>query len=341
MERVVLALLVVLGCKSDERDWGKVGSGSAEPSRNAAAITILRDAIDQRYSHRDRLGLDWNQLFADATPALERAPSVAAFADQLVTLLAHAKDPHIWIQAGAVQQATVQNPAGMNASLAAIKKNVAGLTPHGRCLAIGRVADTIAYVLINGLENGRCDDVAEKFAAAYPSFAGTTGMIIDLRGNQGGNEAHARAITGHFIDKPVHYENSQVRDPTVPGGWREPSPHVVEPVAGVARYPAPVVVLSGPLCMSSCEAFLLMLRGAGATLVGQRSRGASANPQPFDLGNGLVVYIPSWRATLLDGSPLEGVGVGPDVGIAHAETPDLADPTLAAGIAAIRQAQRR
>ena len=127
----------------------------------------------------------------------------------------------------------------------------------------------------------------------------------------------------------------------MPGGWRPPSRHVVDPIAGVARYPAPVVVLMGPLNVSSCEAFLLMMRGAGATLVGQKSRGSSANPQPFDLGNGLVVYIPSWRATLLDGALLEGVGITPDLDVAHAETPDLADPTLAAGIAAIKQSPRR
>jgi hypothetical protein len=339
MRGVLCALLVVSGCKTDERHWGKLEQKAAGPSKNAAAIKILRDAIDQRYSHRDRLGLDWQKLFDDATPKLENAPTVAAFANHVVTLLEHARDPHIWVQAGEVSQNTAPNPRKMNASVAAIKKNVSGLTPHGRCLAIGRVAGTIAYVLVNGLEKGRCDDVAERFAAAYPTFADSTGMIVDVRGNQGGNEAYARGIAGHFVDKPLHYETSQVRDPSAPGGWQAPQHHIVEPIEGVARYTRPVVMLIGPLCMSSCDAFALMMRGAGATLVGQTTRGASGNPQPFDLGNGLVVYIPSWRATQADGTPIEGVGVAPHVEVAHVESADLADPTLAAGIAAI--AKRR
>lgn len=69
----------------------------------------------------------------------------------------------------------------------------------------------------------------------------------------------------------------------------------------------------GPGNMSSCESFLLMMRQAGATLVGEKSYGASGNPKPHDLGNGVTVYLSSWNDMLPDGTPLEGRGVAPDV----------------------------
>jgi C-terminal processing protease CtpA/Prc len=39
----------------------------------------------------------------------------------------------------------------------------------------------------------------------------------------------------------------------------------------------------------------------------------SGNPKPHDLGNGVVVFLPSWRSLELDGSLLEGKGIRPDI----------------------------
>jgi C-terminal processing protease CtpA/Prc len=88
--------------------------------------------------------------------------------------------------------------------------------------------------------------------------------------------------------------------------------------------------------MSSNEAFILMMRAAGATLVGEKTLGASGNPQPAELGNGVTVYLPSWRAYQVDGTPLEGVGITPDVEVATT-TEDLQakDPVLDAAVSVV------
>ncbi|MGH7339818.1 MAG: S41 family peptidase, partial [Candidatus Rokuibacteriota bacterium] len=277
-------------------------------------------------------------MFAAAAPELERAAAVDDLARGLAKLLSNARDPHVVVKYGSTVLRTDPATPKPNIAIAAIKKHVSGLTPRGRCLAIGRVEDTIAYVLINGLEKGRCDDLVDQFAAAYASLRDTTGMIIDLRGNQGGDEVKAQAIAGHFVDKPLPYAKSEVRDAAAPGGFRPAQTRTLQPVAGVERYSKPLEVLMGPSNISSCESLLLMLRGAGARLIGERSRGSSGNPQPVDLGNGVTVLLPSWRALQIDGTPIEGNGLTPDVEVAHVETPDLADPTLTAGIAAARAA---
>jgi carboxyl-terminal processing protease len=104
----------------------------------------------------------------------------------------------------------------------------------------------------------------------------------------------------------------------------------------VTRYPGPVVVLTGPLIMSSAESFLLMMRVAGATLVGGRSRGSSANPQPVDLGNGITLMVPSWRALLVDGTCFEGVGIAPDVEVpVTAAEVAAGDKVIDAGVAVL------
>jgi C-terminal processing protease CtpA/Prc len=84
--------------------------------------------------------------------------------------------------------------------------------------------------------------------------------------------------------------------------------------AAPRRIDVPLAVLTGPLAMSSNESFVLMLRQArDCTLVGQPTAGSSGNPQPFELGNGVVARIPSWQFLDAEGLLLEGRGVAPDV----------------------------
>ena len=100
-------------------------------------------------------------------------------------------------------------------------------------------------------------------------------------------------------------------------------------------------MLTGPQVMSSNEAFLLMMRAAGATLIGTPSFGSSGNPQPRQLANGLVLYVPQWQASDLDGRLVEGNGVTPDIVLDVA--PDRfasADPVFDAAVALVSRQER-
>jgi hypothetical protein len=308
---VFACLAAIAGCK----DEGNARPAPDKPVTNpqqAEAIKLLKVAIDERYSYRDRLGLDWNKLFAEATPELERATSRDQLVQGLVKLLAHAKDPHLDLIVDGKFVASDPTKIEWNFAVAQIKQKVTEWKHLGRCLSVGRVGQ-FAYVLVNGLEKGRCDTLGANWAAVYPALTTAPGMIMDLRGNAGGNEAYAWQIAGYFVDKPVPYVKSDTRDAKAPGGFTPAVVRTLQPIPGVERYAKPVVVLSGPYIMSSAESFLLMMRAAGATLVGSRSRGASANPIVVELGNGISARIPTWRAMLVDGTVLEGVGVVPDI----------------------------
>jgi C-terminal processing protease CtpA/Prc len=90
----------------------------------------------------------------------------------------------------------------------------------------------------------------------------------------------------------------------------------------------------GPVNMSSCEAFLLMMRATGATLVGGKSRGASGNPRPVDLGNGVVVFLPTWKAMRADGTVFEGQGIAPDLPVKATDFGER-DPVIDAAVRAL------
>lgn len=86
--------------------------------------------------------------------------------------------------------------------------------------------------------------------------------------------------------------------------------------------------------MSSCESFLLMMKQVpNCKLIGEKSYGSSGNPKPYDLGNGVTVWLPSWKDLGPDGVCLEGQGIEPDI-VVRASAQDLRvrDPVLEAAV---------
>jgi hypothetical protein len=68
-----------------------------------------------------------------------------------------------------------------------------------------------------------------------------------------------------------------------------------------------------------------------------RSAGSSGNPKPHDLGNGLVLMLPSWRDLSREGKGLEGVGVEPDITVETTPaTFTKSDPVLAKALEHLR-----
>ena len=90
--------------------------------------------------------------------------------------------------------------------------------------------------------------------------------------------------------------------------------------------------------MSSCEAFLLMMKQApNAVLIGAASQGSSGNPRPVELDNGGTVFLPSWKAMTPDGTVFEGLGIPPDIPVnASPKDFEAADPVIDAALAHLR-----
>ncbi len=86
------------------------------------------------------------------------------------------------------------------------------------------------------------------------------------------------------------------------------------PTDGQPRYKGKVAVLIGPKVLSSCEAFVLMMKQVpGCTVFGSATGGSSGNPKPIELGNSVTVYLPSWKAQRPNGTDFEGEGISPDI----------------------------
>ncbi len=336
MRMCSLVLAAVGACALAVGCGGSAATGTVKPE-NAAAVDTLQEAIDNKYSYRDRLGLDWPSLFESERADLETAGTPQEFAGRAAELLRAAKDVHIWLDVeGGRRVATERPPREVNFNKDVLRTIVSDVMQHGPCMATGRIGENIGYVLIGSWEREKCVLVETEFPEVIADLSATAGLVIDVRPNTGGDERIARTVAQFFATGPVVYAKRELRDADAPGGFTPLQDVVLTPAKGIAPYGKPTAVLTGPVNMSSNEAFLLMMRAAGATLVGENTLGASGNPQPVELGNGVTVYLPSWRAYQADGNPLEGVGLTPDVEVAtNAADLPAKDPVLEAAVSVV------
>ena len=302
--------------------------------RNAAALAKLADALEARYSYRDLRVKDWTALRREREPAILAARTDRACTLELAAFLAPAADSHLWLVRGERTIPTFRrnvDPLFRRAHIdAAFRIEQAG--PRAIC---GLSADGIGYLLVDSWANGL--DLA-PIHAALERLRDAKAFLIDARTNSGGNEELAREVAAWFVEGEVTYARHRVR--TGPGaeGFAPAVERRMRGNAAPRRIDVPLAVLTGPFAMSSNESFVLMLRQArDCTLVGQPTAGSSGNPQPFELGNGVVARIPSWQFLGPDGRLLEGSGVAPDV-LVPCTPEDLkrGDPILAKALELLR-----
>lgn len=117
------------------------------------------------------------------------------------------------------------------------------------------------------------DTAVGLFDAALSDLRQARGLILDVRGNGGGDTAVARPIMGRFIDHAAPYARMRRRDGAALGApWTE----TVEP-RGPFTFTAPVVVLCDDFSGSMAEGFPMGMRGLGrGRIVGRPMMGLGA-----------------------------------------------------------------
>jgi hypothetical protein len=319
----------------------KGGAPPLTPALNSEAVDELRRVIDEEYSYRDLRGVDWPSLFRQYSPALIQAKTVAQFAETAATLLANAKDLHITLVADGKTIGTFNPQLHVNINVALLPQIIPDFRQPSSAVCTGRFPDGIRYVLI-GTWAQESDTALEAIYPVLWEAADGPGLIIDVRPNTGGAETLAQQVAGCFIEESCVYAKDMLRSSTAEGGFTPPIEKTLQPNEGRPRYRGPIVVLMGQGNVSSCERFLLMMKQApGCTLLGEKSYGASGDPHPHELGNGVTVRVPSWKALQPDGTLIEGQGIEPDVEIlATTEQFAAADPVLQAALTLLRSNER-
>ena len=309
-------------------------------SENKAAVKNLREAIDHRYSYRSLKDVDWNGVFGKYNKSLLNAKSAEEFADTASTVLAHAKDKHIWLMVRGQRVSCYINPVTPNANLQLLPKLVPNFQKHNANVCTGKFPDGVGYIYIDSWNSQQRQDYDQLYIALN-EFSDAPGLIIDVRGNGGGAEPLAQEFAGCFINKPKLYAKHVYKDAKSPNGFGSIHERILQPNKSCPQYRGKITVLTGPVVMSSCEAFVLMMKQVpNCKIVGETTRGSSGNPKPHDLGNGVTVYLPSWKALLPDGTCFESKGIRPDIQVkVRPDQITTKDPVIEAALKELKRSR--
>ncbi|MDO4918962.1 S41 family peptidase [Kocuria sp.] len=155
-------------------------------------------------------------------------------------------------------------------------------------------------------------DVESVFDAAAAAATASDRMVLDLRGNVGGDIMLAGRLRDRFLRARTWVGSAAFTDGR--GGLSEPRPRWADPSES-GRWPGILTVMVDASTYSAAEDFLVGLKGLEhVTVVGERTGGGSGRPRLIPLGPGCSLRISTALTYDRRGRPVEFHGIEPDEG---------------------------
>ncbi|MBR3757116.1 MAG: peptidase S41 [Bacteroidaceae bacterium] len=152
--------------------------------------------------------------------------------------------------------------------------------------------DSIGYICIESM----MDNVVKDFKQAYNQVCNLPYLIVDVRGNGGGNSNNGRLIAEYLLKEPQEH---------CVGGNITPQPDA---------YKGKVYLLTSNHTFSAAESFTIDLKESGyVTLVGEKTAGdTGCAPKNFTSKYGIWFRIPTREPHFSPkGLPMEGENIEP------------------------------
>ena len=176
------------------------------------------------------------------------------------------------------------------------------------------VRPSIGYLALPSLAG---IDVARQVEKALASLNTANGLILDLRGNRGGDAAHAVEVAAQFLPQETLVATYLTRRGGQLQLTRDAGPH---------RPAGPLMVLVDGKTASAAEMLAVALRDqAGATLAGRRTAGKGVGQKALLLADGSGLSITRLELRSPAGTRWDGVGLAPDFPIPGAADDDAVD----------------
>lgn len=146
---------------------------------------------------------------------------------------------------------------------------------------------------------------------ALSELAGCPRLIVDLRGNAGGNLVAAQAFRDRFLTARTVLGSS--RFSRGDGTLGDPSPIIAEPSADGPRWSRPARFLTDRESYSATEDAILGLQGLPhVEVVGEPTGGGSGRPRTIPLTSGISATISTALTYDRHGRCIEGAGIPVD-----------------------------
>ena len=330
----LLALLVLLhACVKGE---------DATDTKQANFEALWR-LMDEHYCFFDykqqEIGLDWDAVHAKYAAQVKEEMTSQQLFEVMANMLAELRDGHVNLGASfdyARNWSYFEDyPLHYNDSL--VQAVYLGTDYRiASSLYYRALDDNIGYIRVpsfaTGIGHGNVSVVLSELSLC-------DGLIIDVRGNGGGQMTTAHTLASHFITERTLVGYSSHKTGKAHSDLSTPQPQYLEPASEGIRWQKPCVVLTNRQCYSAANDFVKCMKTSPrCTLMGDRTGGGSGMPFTSELPNGwsvrysaVVYYDSEMRHTEF--------GIQPDIPLqmSGADTGQLRDTFIEAAREYLKQ----
>ena len=301
---VLLALLT--SCQKSDFEYDETPQGN---------LDALWELIDQRYcflTYKEKeLGISWQEMHAKYSAKLNAKMSRVQLFEVLCQMVGELKDGHVNISTsldlGRNWSWKEDYPENLDTEL---RNQYLSTDYHiGSGLKYTILPDNIAYVVYESFSDGIGDGNLSDMIAHLRLC---NGMILDIRGNGGGELTNAEKLSQRFTNEKVLVGFTSHKTGKGHDDFSEPRAEYIEPSKSI-RWQKPVVLLVNRSCYSAANTFVRNMKEMPlVTVMGDQTGGGSGLPFTSELPIGWSVRFsasPSFDARM---HQIE-FGIEPDV----------------------------
>lgn len=291
-------------------------------SQRAAAVAAIVREVETRYVFPERVPAIRDRLNESLSNGRYDTADPGAFAERVSTdLRESSQDGHMYLTHAPAEYAAALTAEGDpfdNPALQAIWADAARRANHG--LGEMRILPgNVRYLRISQFHWVR-DRTGQAYDDAMRFLRDGDAVIIDLRGNGGGDHAAVRYLLSHFMDPDQ-------LDITFLEAGREPvQSRTLDHLPAGRLKDKPLYVLISRQVGSAAEAFAYDVQQFHlGTLVGGTTGGAANNNGFSPIAPGFMLSVSYGRPVHpISGTNWEGAGVDPDIAVDPATALDAA-----------------
>lgn len=277
------SLVALTSCvQEDDYDNSKQG--------NFEALWKLMDEHYCFFSYKQQeLGVDWDEVHTRYAAQVNEKMTNTQLFEVLCNMLSELQDGHVNLSApfdyGRNWSFFEDYPENYNDSIAKLYLG------HNYQIASGldyiTLDDNIGYVRCETFEDGIGDG---NVSVMLQSLATCTGLIIDVRGNGGGELTKAHILASHFTNEKILVGYVAHKTGKGRNAFSTPKAEYLDPASDGVRWQKPVVVLTNRAVYSAANDFVKCMKQCPhVTILGDRTGGGSGMPFNSELPNGWQV----------------------------------------------------
>ena len=291
------------------------------PAANPSPVTnfeALWSEFNDRYSFFELKNINWDSLHVIYQARVSPNTTGADLFSIMSSMLENLRDGHVNLITpyGRYNYLTGHGVYHLNfLGVAAVNRyTLSNLIPYaGGAISFGRIGSDIGYIYIGPALIGDVTVWANAIDAIVDSCSSAKWMVVDIRGNVGGNDLLASAIASRFADGQHIFSYTRWKNGPVRGAFTSPQPTIIQ-IQGPAQFKGRVALLTNRQVFSSAEEFVLMMRVfPSVTVMGDRTGGGSGNPIELLLLNNWQYSVSRWIQYTPTMTTFEEVGLAPAI----------------------------